>query len=261
MGNRPGLITRAVVIYKNDGFVVLLRSILIRLRMEYILLPFAMMIVRFKKTRNIDDLIDFCFSLTGGLIRPLQIRSEIKTLMEIIGERRPEIILEIGTFNGGTLFLFSRVVSKAATMISVDFPDVRFGGGYDWWKNSLFKAFRLRGQSLTLIRADSHKAETLNEVIKVLRGRKIDFLFIDGDHSYQGVKQDFEMYCPLVGINALIAFHDIVVHPPETGCEVSIFWKGLNPEGFIKKEIIDDDKQVQCGIGILERNGLMADNE
>ena len=41
------------------------------------------------------------------------------------------------------------------------------------------------------------------------RGEKLDFLFIDGDHSYDGVKADFEMYAPMVRPGGLIAFHDI----------------------------------------------------
>ena len=42
-----------------------------------------------------------------------------------------------------------------------------------------------------------------------MNGNKLDFLFIDGDHSYNGVKLDFEMYAPMVRENGLIAFHDI----------------------------------------------------
>jgi predicted O-methyltransferase YrrM len=38
--------------------------------------------------------------------------------------------------------------------------------------------------------------------------RPIDFLFIDGDHSYAGVKSDFESFAPWLTPNALVAFHD-----------------------------------------------------
>lgn len=37
---------------------------------------------------------------------------------------------------------------------------------------------------------------------------KIDFLFIDGDHSYEGVKLDFELYSKLLSDNGLILLHD-----------------------------------------------------
>lgn len=37
---------------------------------------------------------------------------------------------------------------------------------------------------------------------------KIDFLFIDGDHSYEGVKKDFELYSTLVNDNGIIVIHD-----------------------------------------------------
>jgi len=37
---------------------------------------------------------------------------------------------------------------------------------------------------------------------------KIDFLFIDGDHSYEGVKKDFELYSTIVNDNGIIVIHD-----------------------------------------------------
>ena len=40
-------------------------------------------------------------------------------------------------------------------------------------------------------------------------GRKeIDFLFIDAGHSYEAVKEDYEIYSPLVRDYGIIAFHD-----------------------------------------------------
>jgi hypothetical protein len=37
---------------------------------------------------------------------------------------------------------------------------------------------------------------------------KIDFLFIDGDHSYEGVKRDFELYSTLMNPKGIIVLHD-----------------------------------------------------
>lgn len=42
----------------------------------------------------------------------------------------------------------------------------------------------------------------------VLQDIKIDFLFIDGDHTYDGVKKDFELYSNLLSDNGIIVIHD-----------------------------------------------------
>jgi len=38
---------------------------------------------------------------------------------------------------------------------------------------------------------------------------KIDYLHIDGDHSYEGVKKDFELYSSIMSENGIITIHDI----------------------------------------------------
>lgn len=42
----------------------------------------------------------------------------------------------------------------------------------------------------------------------VRQGIQIDFLFIDGDHSYEGVKTDFELYSQILSENGIIVIHD-----------------------------------------------------
>lgn len=37
---------------------------------------------------------------------------------------------------------------------------------------------------------------------------KIDYLHIDGDHSYEGVKKDFELYSTIMSENGMITIHD-----------------------------------------------------
>lgn len=42
----------------------------------------------------------------------------------------------------------------------------------------------------------------------VLQDIKIDLLFIDGNHSYEGVKQDFDLYSQILSENGIIIIHD-----------------------------------------------------
>lgn len=42
----------------------------------------------------------------------------------------------------------------------------------------------------------------------VLEDIEIDILFIDGDHSYKGVKQDFDLYSKILSLNGIIILHD-----------------------------------------------------
>lgn len=39
--------------------------------------------------------------------------------------------------------------------------------------------------------------------------KKVDFLFIDGDHSYEGVKSDVADWFPKLNNDAIVIFHDI----------------------------------------------------
>jgi predicted O-methyltransferase YrrM len=78
----------------------------------------------------------------------------------------------------------------------------------------------------------------------------VDFLFIDGDNTYEGVKKDFEMYSLLVRNGGVIAFHDICPHPPETGCEVSRFWNKVK-QRYKYAEIVKDCNQKWSGICVL----------
>ena len=83
-----------------------------------------------------------------------------------------------------------------------------------------------------------------------MNGEKLDFLFIDGDHTYEGVKKDFEMYSPLVRNGGIIAFHDICPHPPEKKCEVSKFWNEIK-QRYKCVEIVEDWRQNWAGIGVI----------
>jgi predicted O-methyltransferase YrrM len=116
----------------------------------------------------------------------------------------------------------------------------------------LFRSFAEEGQSIRLMRADSHSPETLNEVRKVLGGRPVDFLFIDGDHTYEGVRKDFEMYSSLVRKGGIIAFHDICPGPAANVGGVPGFWEEISAKQACRS-IVKDHNQGGSGIGVLNQ--------
>jgi predicted O-methyltransferase YrrM len=67
----------------------------------------------------------------------------------------------------------------------------------------------------------------------------LDLLFLDGDHTFEGVAQDFTMWGPLVRKGGLIAFHDTVLNGTrdEPGIrkfveELKRTWRWLSIEFF-----------------------------
>lgn len=202
--------------------------------------------------RSLDEAVKFSyeFRILNISISPLQIQYEIKELLRMVSQVQPKIVLEIGTANGGTLFLWSRAADPNASLISLDLPGGAFGGGYPYHMVPLLMSMGKPHQEIHLIRADSHDPGTLARVKDLLAERKVDFLFIDGDHSYHGVKNDFEYYGPLVRKGGIIAFHDICPGPEEAVGGVPKFWSEV--KGRFKYEaIIESAGQGGYGIGVL----------
>jgi hypothetical protein len=75
---------------------------------------------------------------------------------------------------------------------------------------------------------------------------ELDFLFIDGNHMYEAIKSDFEMYSSLVRTGGIIAFHDIAINEEGGGNK---FWNEIKHK-FKHKEILKSP-EGKMGIGVL----------
>jgi len=181
-------------------------------------------------------------------IRPMQIASEFVELVTLVKGLECRNMLEIGTYRGGTLFAFAQACVENANILSIDYCETLRGRIYQVAQGPLLRKIVRGGQRLTLFREDSHKPEALQKVLRVLGGQKLDFLFIDADHSYAGVKEDFAMYSRLVRSGGIVAFHDIA--PSPLAKEVDIFWNEIKC-AHQHHEFIHEVGERAMGIGAI----------
>lgn len=183
-------------------------------------------------------------------IGALQKVAELEEFLKLAKKENPRVVVEIGTARGGTLYALCQIASPDATIISIDLPEGPFGGGYTPADTTFFRTFKKNGQALHFILQDSHKVETVRAVAKILKGRKIDLLFIDGDHTYGGVKRDWDWYVPMVRPGGLVALHDIVFHQNIPECQVDRLWMELRNQHRVEM-FIDGLDQTWGGIGVV----------
>ena len=176
----------------------------------------------------------------------LQASKEILPFLEKVKELKPKIILEIGSGRGGTALLFSHVIVPEGKVISLDVRDIDVGEN--------------KGQDFSKVlfcKGDSHLESTKCFIGELLKGEKIDVLFIDGDHTYKGVKKDHAMYKGFVRNGGIIGFHDIALCREDNGLDdaggnVMQFWWELKVKVRKFGEFIKDTAQGG-GIGYYYR--------
>lgn len=209
-------------------------------------------------------IIDTAYSLYMPQIRP-----EISELFDIVAVHSKDTetynILEIGTKFGGTFYLWNSI-NKNGLNISIDLESGIHGGVSKEEMDKRDVWFNERFDNCRFIRGNSHDPSTLMEVIRLLTSVlpdknnevsvNIDMLFIDGDHTYEGVKQDFQMFSPFVSSGGLVVFHDITdsKRHRDRNVNVSQFWNEIKGN-YEHYEIIhpdtDDVDQRWAGLGIL----------
>lgn len=167
--------------------------------------------------------------------KPEQVPWEIAQAMDRAG--KPATVLEIGVDRGGTLARWASVATSDAVLVGVDREPPRH-------------VPHLATQRVHLIRGDSHDPSTEAAVRSALSGRSVDLLFIDGDHSAGGVRDDLERYAPLVRPGGSVMLHDILPHPPSLQCHVDEVWRTVRDRPGAE-EIVWDRRQGWGGIGVL----------
>lgn len=180
-------------------------------------------------------------------VQPNQYNIEFHDLLAMINDRKPASILEIGVCEGGTLYQWMKAVARGGTVCGIDVPGGLWGkpgsdNQVEWrkWARSL-------GVKLEILLSNSHYPASIKWAID---RSPFDVLFIDGDHSYKGVLQDFKDYSPLVSSGGMVILHDIVVHPNDPLIGVHQLWSELRHSSITCIELLSKSKQTERGLGV-----------
>ena len=182
----------------------------------------------------------------------VQVEEEIIPFLEFVEAQHPQVVGEIGVRFGGNTFMFSRLFQNARRLFGLDIE----------LRNVERLLYLAPAQiRMQFLEGSSYDPATVATVSRSLGADRFDFLFIDGDHEYDGALADFLCYYDMVRPGGIIAFHDIV--PDEfakTGKRTSgatlygggvyKVWENLKGR-FEHKEFVKSWDQGGFGIGVL----------
>jgi hypothetical protein len=128
---------------------------------------------------------------------------------DLVRNVRPAKIVELGTHNGHSFFSFCQAVKDGYLNTELYAIDTWKGdeqaGFYDqsvWLNVNRIKDTFYSSIRINLVR------KSFDEAVDDFRDKSIDILHIDGCHTYEAVKNDFERWVGKVKDNGIVLFHD-----------------------------------------------------
>ena len=172
------------------------------------------------------------------------------SLIKIIKPRR---ILVIGS-KYGFIPAIMALACKENNRGKVDFVDAGLDknepqawGGVGFWKKVDYKK---HFSILNLQKNIKFYLMTSKEFSKKYIDRKWEYIYIDGDHSYEGVKQDFDLFWPQLNKGGIMGFHDICIDKLDGSIYgVKRLWQELKKQKKYNMIEFSGD----CGLGIIQK--------
>jgi hypothetical protein len=143
----------------------------------------------------------------------------------IVDVLRPSTLVELGTQSGNSYSAFCQAIQRAGI------PSSAFA--VDTWKGD--DHTKIYGEEVFTEFSDYHDSRfaafsrllrsTFNDAVTHFSDSSIDLLHIDGLHTYEAVKHDFETWLPKMSARGVVLFHDTNVHENDFG--VWKYWQEL----------------------------------
>ncbi|MFB9867334.1 glycosyltransferase [Vreelandella sulfidaeris] len=172
----------------------------------------------------------------------------------LIRVHRPKIFVELGSHWGHSYFAFCKSIKElgveCATYAIDTWEGDEHAGNYE---GNVFEFVNTHNEEYyksfsTLLKTNFDNA------VSYFSDRSIDLLHIDGLHTYEAVKHDFEVWLPKLAPGAIVIFHDTTVR--ERGFGVWKLWEEL-----CAKYPNNLNLTHSHGLGVLQLPGANPDRQ
>ena len=172
----------------------------------------------------------------------------------LILSKRPQVLVELGTHGGSSYFSFCQAIEACQAPTQCFAVDTWGGDEHaGHYESSVFEKVSNYNQThyasfSTLLK------KTFDDALHDIEDRSVDLLHIDGLHTYEAVRHDFETWLPKLAPGAIVLFHDTAVK--EGGFGVWRFWqeiKTLYPLNF--------EMHHSYGLGVIQIPPPSSDEE
>ncbi|MEE7493074.1 class I SAM-dependent methyltransferase [Methylobacterium oryzae] len=143
----------------------------------------------------------------------------------IIEASRPNLVVELGTHNGVSYFSFCNSIKKLginSRAVAIDSWEGDSQAGF--YDNSVYDSV-VDFNNSHFTDFSTLKRGLFDDFVDEFENESIDLLHIDGLHTYEAVRHDYETWMPKLSDRAIILFHDTNVRKNDFG--VWKFWEEI----------------------------------
>lgn len=196
---------------------------------------------------NNENFVYLLNFIKNTYIYPSAWKGHFEFSMWLINLIKPKVIVELGVDFAHSSFSLASELNQDCVLYAIDSFE---GDNHSRKRNTLnivnetYK-FLLEKKLLKYDNINFVKGYFDDECIKF--NKVIDLLHIDGLHTYDAVKNDFNNWFPKTSNNSVVIFHDTISFPNDVG-------KFFNELPYYKTNIIHS-----AGLGILSKNKEIID--